>query len=93
MGYGEQDIQLALNEATSTDGLQDSDVWGFVLGILSRGGKEKTAAAIGPVSQPAVQPFVERGNKHRSIAQLTHSVLEHNMLVVSYIIFWCTCIW
>lgn len=61
MGYGEQDIQLALNEATSTDGLQDSDVWGFVLGILSRGGKEKTAAAIGPVSQPAVQPFVERG--------------------------------
>lgn len=68
MGYKEEDIQAAVNEATATRGLQDSDIWGFVLGILSRGGgshagaKEKAAAAADvPVSQPTVQPSVDRG--------------------------------
>jgi hypothetical protein len=72
MGYKEEDIQAAVNEATATRGLQDSDIWGFVLGILSRGGgshagaKEKAAAAADvPVSQPTVQPSVDRGNQIR----------------------------
>lgn len=69
MGYKEEDIQAALNEATATSGLQDGDIWGFVLGILSRGGgphagtKEKAPAADVPVSQPVVQPFVGQGNQ------------------------------
>ncbi|KAG0576544.1 hypothetical protein KC19_5G088600 [Ceratodon purpureus] len=67
MGYKEEDIQAAVNEATATSGLQDSDIWGFVLGILSRGGgfhvgaKEKAPVADVPVSQPTVQPVVDRG--------------------------------
>lgn len=69
MGYKEEDIQAAVNEATAISGLQDSDIWGFVLGILSRGGgahavaKKKAPAANVPVSQPAIQSAVDRGKQ------------------------------
>ena len=72
MGYKEEDIQAAVNEAKATSGLQDSDIWGFVLGILSREGgscagvKEKAPATDVPISQATVQPSVDRGNQIRS---------------------------
>lgn len=61
MGYKEEDIQAAYYEAKATVGLEDSHVWGFVLGILTRGGaREKSPAPKMPVAQPAV----DRGKEY-----------------------------